>query len=176
MGRKATPGAFEPATWAAGLIGGAIPAPDLACALDRLKLTGRQVAPFFEKYDVLLTPSLACPPLKIGALRIEGAKRLGLVVLNHLGARHLLRALARITATAQEMLSFAPFLPLFNATGQPAMSVPVCWNEEGLPIGMHFVGRYGDEATLFRLAAQLEQARPWFRRLPPVCMGDEPVA
>lgn len=61
-----------------------------------------------------------------------------------------------------------PYTPIFNATGQPAMSVPLYWNEQGLPIGMQFVGRYGDDATLFRLAAQLEEARPWADRVPPV--------
>jgi amidase len=55
-----------------------------------------------------------------------------------------------------------------NITGNPAMSVPLWWNKDDLPIGVHFLGRYGDEATLFRLAAQLEQARPWARRLPPI--------
>lgn len=57
---------------------------------------------------------------------------------------------------------------MFNATGQPAMSVPLYWREDGLPIGSHFVGRFGDEATLFRLAAQLEAARPWTDRRPKV--------
>lgn len=63
---------------------------------------------------------------------------------------------------------FATYTPLFNATGQPAMSVPLYWSEDGLPIGSHFVGRFGDEATLFRLAAQLEAARPWMNRHPPI--------
>jgi Asp-tRNA(Asn)/Glu-tRNA(Gln) amidotransferase A subunit family amidase len=60
------------------------------------------------------------------------------------------------------------FTPLANATGNPAMSVPLYWSAEGLPIGTHFMARYGDEATLFRLAAQLEQARPWAEKRPPV--------
>ena len=63
---------------------------------------------------------------------------------------------------------FAPFTPICNITGQPSMSVPLFWNKEGLPIGSHFVGRFGDEATLFRLAAQLEEARPWAEKRPQV--------
>jgi Asp-tRNA(Asn)/Glu-tRNA(Gln) amidotransferase A subunit family amidase len=61
---------------------------------------------------------------------------------------------------------YAAFTPLFNITGQPAMSVPLHWNAQGLPIGVHFAGRFGDEATLFRLAAQLEEAAPWKDRVP----------
>jgi amidase len=64
--------------------------------------------------------------------------------------------------------SFMPYTPVFNATGQPAMSVPLCWSDAGLPIGMQFAARYGNEATLFRLAGQLERARPWAERRPPV--------
>jgi amidase len=60
------------------------------------------------------------------------------------------------------------FTAICNATGQPAVSVPLYWNDDGLPIGAHFVAPFGDEATLFRLAAQLEQARPWADRRPPV--------
>jgi amidase len=63
---------------------------------------------------------------------------------------------------------FMPFTPICNLTGQPAMSVPLFWNSDGLPVGTHFIGRFGDEATLFRLAAQLEAARPWASRRPPV--------
>jgi amidase len=63
---------------------------------------------------------------------------------------------------------FIPFTPICNVTGQPAMSLPLFWNDDGLPVGTHFIGHFGDEATLFRLAAQLEAARPWASRHPPV--------
>jgi len=77
----------------------------------------------------------------------------------------------RVTGLARELLkkplTFIPYTPLFNVTGQPAISLPLHWSAAGLPIGMQFVARMGDEATLFRLASQLEQARPWFDRAPP---------
>jgi len=69
---------------------------------------------------------------------------------------------------AIEGFEYAAFTPIANLTGQPAMSVPLYWNGEGLPIGCHFFGRFGEEATLLRLASQLEAAQPWEARRPPV--------
>ncbi len=69
--------------------------------------------------------------------------------------------------TARRVFGFIPYTPLFNVTGQPAMSMPLFWNADGLPIGTQFVGRFGDEATLFRIAGQVERARPWAHRVPP---------
>jgi amidase len=68
----------------------------------------------------------------------------------------------------ERLRAYSPFTPIENAAGLPAISLPLAWNGEGLPIGVHFVGRYADEATLLRLAAQLEQARPWAGRRPPI--------
>ena len=93
--------------------------------------------------------------------------------LGSLNAGRLINALAGIEALADQVFEFIPYTPLFNATGQPAMSVPLHWNDEGLPIGMHFVGRYGDEATLLRLAGQLEKAHPWSDRVPPILRDNE---
>jgi amidase len=66
----------------------------------------------------------------------------------------------------ERAIAYVPFTPMANATGQPAMSVPLYWNKVGLPMGSHFIGRFGDEATLFRLAAQLEKVQPWADRFP----------
>jgi amidase len=87
-------------------------------------------------------------------------------LIGWLNAGWLLSALGTIKPVANKTFGFIPYTPVFNVTGQPAMSVPLYWNEAGLPIGMHFVGRFGDEATLFRLAGQLERAQPWIDRVP----------
>jgi amidase len=83
-----------------------------------------------------------------------------------LNAGWLLQAMRVFKPLAVQTFDFIPYTPVFNVTGQPAMSVPLWWNDAGLPIGMHFAGRFGDEAMLFRLAGQLERARPWTDRVP----------
>jgi amidase len=169
FGRKATYRDFEPATWAAGLLGTQITAAEFARATRLLQRSARQIGQFFEEYDLLLTPTLATPPVVTGSLQPQGVEAFGMKLLGRLNAGRLLNLLGGVDASVDEVFSFVPYTPLFNATGQPAMSVPLYWNDEGLPIGMHFVGRYADEATLFRLAAQLETAQPWFDRSPPIC-------
>jgi amidase len=153
LGRKATARDFEPATWAVGLLGRQITAAEFSRAIHLLKRTGREVGPFFQEYDVLLTPTLAEPPVVTGALQPKGAEAFAMKVLGGLNAGGLINALAGIDALAGDVFRFMPYTPIFNATGQPAMSVPLYWSDEGLPIGMQFVGRFADEATLFRLAA-----------------------
>jgi amidase len=169
IGRRATAKDFEPATWAVGLLGRQLSAAAFSKAIHYLHYASRRIGQFFESYDVLLTPTLAMPPVETGALQPGGAEAFAIKLLSRLNAGGLLNALGGIDANVDQVFDFVPYTPLFNVTGQPAMSVPLVWNDEGLPIGMHFVGRYGDEATLFRLAGQLEQARSWFDRTPPVC-------
>lgn len=164
--RKPALADFEAATYALGLLGKAMGASEYANAARLLQLTARSVGRFFERYDVLLTPTLAQPPVAIGALQPTAAERAVLPLIGRLNAGWLLNALGIVKPIAAKTFDFTPYTPLFNVTGQPAMSVPLYWNDVGLPIGMHFVGRFGDEATLFRLAGQLEQAQPWFDRAP----------
>jgi amidase len=168
VGRKATAADFEPMTWGLYLLGQQFRAGEFARALHLIKTSAMQMGHFFEEYDLLLTPTLAMPPVQTGTLQPQGGELMAIKIGGRLNAGWLLHKFADIDAMAEDVFTFIAFLPPFNATGQPAMSVPLAWNGEGLPIGMHFVGRYGDEATLFRLAAQLEQARPWFDRVPPV--------
>ena len=87
--------------------------------------------------------------------------------MNRLNAGWLLGVLGVIKPLARQTFDYIPFTPLFNVSGQPAMSVPLHWNSAGLPIGMQFVTKLGEEAVLLRLAAQLESARPWFHRIAP---------
>lgn len=167
--RKATSRDFETGTWLIALLAKHCHADEYARAIDSLKLTGCQVGAFFQKYDVLLTPTLAAPPLVTGALSPKGMQLTAEKVMARLNAGLMFKTLGGMDAMAGKVFSFTPFTPLFNATGQPATSVPLHWTEAGLPIGMQFVGRFGDEATLFRLTGQLEKAKPWIGRVPPVC-------
>lgn len=171
VGRRPTHKDFEPATWAFGLIGRETTAAEAARALRFLHACTREIGRFFLDYDLLLTPTLAMPPIKIGTLGLKTSEAALLSVVNRLNAGSVLRTLNAAELSSRRTFDFMPYTPVFNVTGQPAMSVPLHWNEEGLPIGMHFIGRYGDEATLLRVAGQLEQARPWFDRIAPIRAG-----
>jgi amidase len=167
--RKASLKDFEPSTWALGLLGKRCRATEFSRCLNLTQLAARQIGEFFTEYDVLLTPTLAMPPVPTGELQPDRLRTVAMKLLGSINAGGLVDILSGIDALSQHVFGFMPYTTLFNVTGQPAMSVPLYWNDEGLPIGMQFVGRYGDEATLFRLAGQLERARPWAGRIPPIC-------
>jgi len=114
----------------------------------------------------LLTPTLSQPPVKIGSLQPNENEKLLINLIGSFDGGGLLKAMGIIKPLAAQTFEFMPWTPVFNVTGQPAMSAPLHWSGENLPIGMHFVGKFGDEATLFRLAGQLEQARPWAKKIP----------
>jgi amidase len=140
---------FEPLTWALREMGFNHRAPELLTSLQDLQAVSRKIARWFYdgKWDLILTPTLAEPP----------------VPLRYFDSTPENPMLGMIRAA-----TFIPFTPIFNITGQPAMNIPIYWNKDGLPIGVQFAARFGEEATLFRIASQIEEACPWKGRRPPI--------
>jgi amidase len=149
LGRKVDQELLEPVTWDLYLESRKITAPEYLVAKEELQRFARMMAGWYDRgrFDVLLSPTMQVPPTRLGAFDPSPEDP------------------GRSIRTA---LSFVAFTRTQNITGEPAMSVPLFWNHDTVPIGVQFAGRFGDEATLFRLAAQLEQARPWAGRLPPL--------
>ena len=145
LGREPTRDDIEHVTWvqfAAASKRGAIDYVDAVRAMHR---TSHEVAEAFTEIDVLLTPTVGTPPPPIGLLDMNGED---------------------LASLGREAGRVANFLGIMNITGQPAMSVPLHWTPQGLPIGVHFAARWGCEPLLFSLAAQLEKAAPWTHRRP----------
>jgi amidase len=151
-GREPSGDTLEPITLALYEHGLRVTAGELLDAIDGMNAISRRVARLFEDVDVLLTPTLPGPPLPIGAFRARPGE-----------------STAEIAAGWERHETFTS---LFNLTGQPAISLPLHHHASGLPLGIQLVGRFGAEATLIRLAAQLEEALPWRDRLPPIHVTD----
>jgi Asp-tRNA(Asn)/Glu-tRNA(Gln) amidotransferase A subunit family amidase len=149
MATEITTDVVEPATLGWAQAGWRASAADFAGTKAIVNATTRTVAEFLTQYDVILTPTLGTPPPKLG---YHDTVNLPFEEFH------------------QRLFDFLPFTWLHNLTGLPAMSLPLYWNAAGLPIGVQVAGRYADEATLYRLAGQLEQARPWRDRIPAVAL------
>ncbi|MBK9000796.1 MAG: amidase [Myxococcales bacterium] len=145
-GRKASPDNVEPMSWALAEAGRQRGAHEYLISISILQRLSREWAKQRADLDVLVTPTLARPPAPLGSFEVPDNPLAGLFLA----------------------AEYAPFTPLQNMTGEPAANVPLFWNADGLPVGVQLVGRYGDEATLLRLSAQLEEARPWASRVPPI--------
>ena len=144
-GRPAREGEVERITWLTAKMGEKVSGADYVRATQTAHRLGRQMAAFHSQWDVLLTPGLATPPVKLGWLDM---------------------LLDDVDEYWRRVFAFSPFTVWFNLTGQPALMLPLGQSPGGLPAAVQLVGRYGDESTLFRLGAQLEAARPWFGRKP----------
>ena len=144
-GREPTPDQFEAHTWKMYSYDAQRRPSDLFLAIQDMQRIARELAPFFTRYDIWLTPTATQPPQPLGWFDFDPA--------------HPKQATER-------MGDIPRFTAIANMSGQPAISLPLHWTPEGLPVGVQLIGRYGDEATLFRLAAQLEQASPWRGRVP----------
>ncbi len=163
-GRRPGAGDLEPQTRLLNLSGRRASGAELSEALETARMTGRHVARFLRRYDVFMTATMAHPPPRIGHFALTPWQEAGIALLRAFPVRKLLdRTLESLSHEAFETTGNTM---LCNMTGQPAVSVPFDWNAAGLPIGVQFAARFGDEAVLFRLAAQLEQARPWAHRRP----------
>jgi amidase len=165
-GKRPSVDDFDPSSFGMGILGQTMSAADYAAATRYLQRAARQVSQFYADYDVILTPTLAAPPLKIGELQPSANDVAQIKLIGRTGATWLVNPQKIVRPLAAQTYEFTPWTPVFNVTGQPAMSVPLYWTPENLPVGMHFVGKFGADATLFRLAAQLEEARPWADKTP----------
>jgi amidase len=147
LGRDPKDDDLEPLAWASYRAGQALSSEQIGWGLQTLRLMSRQIIGLWREFDVLLTPVTITPAPPIGHLDPV-----------HVEPREFNRRQARVFG----------YTPPFNMTGQPSMSLPLGWSADDLPIGMMFTARYSDEASLFRLAAQLEQARPWREKHPQI--------
>ena len=147
LGRPVTDEDVEPVTWETAVIGRTISSIDYSRSIAVAHQIGLSLARFQEKYDLILSPTLAKPPVELGPLSLSPPD---------------------ITRHGRDVNEFSPFTSIYNMTGQPSMSVPLHFASDGLPVGVMFSARFGDEATLFRLAGQLEQAKPWAAKKPPL--------
>ena len=144
-GRPAREGEVERITWLTAKMGESISAPDYVRATQTAHRLGRQMAAFHTQWDVLLTPGLSSPAVKLGWLDMM---------------------MDDVIEYWHRVFNFSPFTVWFNLTGQPGLMLPLDQSAGGLPLAVQLVGRFGDEATLIRLGAQIEAARPWFGRKP----------
>ena len=146
LGREPSGQDVEAATWAMVQLGNAVAGPDYADAVLQIHLLSRKLGAFFQDYDLILSSTLRNPPLPLGTLNTQdpdGIEDFGELIRHELATT-----------------------PFYNAAGCPAMTVPLHWSADVLPVGVHFGAALGDEATLLRVAAQLEQAKPWFDKMP----------
>jgi amidase len=162
--KKLSRGDLEPGTWAMLVISELLSADDLTTALQRQRDLARQLAEFMTAYDVLLMPTAAAPPVRVGELALKRSEIAQIEVLARLRSAPLIRKAAE--EIAKTLFDWIPYTPLFNLTGQPAMSVPLYWTPDRLPVGVMFAGRLGDDVTLLQLASQLERAQPWRDKRP----------
>lgn len=163
---KPRAGDFERATWLLKMIADAFSAREYQRAIDTIRETGRRVARSLQGFDAFLTPTCARPPIRVGEFDMSRSEKLQAAALENLPIRPKKVILTALDSMAGRRLQATPNTGLFNLTGQPAISLPLHWTDDGLPVGMQFVGRFGDEATLLRLSAQIERSHPWIDKRP----------
>lgn len=165
-GRRAGRDEVEPRTWALIRMGEALTGEELVNSQWALQKITRDYAEWANGYDVVVSAALGSPPIAVGALKPDFAQKALLTLANTLPLGRIAKQRDFILSNARDIFDYTAYTMPSNAAGLPSMSVPLDWNTDGLPIGTLFTARYGDEATLFRLARQLELAHPWGERRP----------
>jgi amidase len=158
---------FHPDTRAGALLGRAISAAKFVEMRGRWNEFARAMGAFHQTHDIYMTPVTAMGPAKIGELETPKNEQALSKVMIALRAGKLLIKSGVIEKITFKSLERTPFTILANLTGCPAMSVPLHWGADGLPVGVQFAAKFGAEGTLLRLASQLETAQPWAHRRPP---------
>ena len=138
---------FEPFTWFLFQRGEKMSSGDYLLIVQDMQRYTRDITRFFERFDVMLTPTMMVPPQELGYLRVDKEN---------------------ILEAAQRMARYTFFTFIANGAGLPSASLPLHWNAEGLPIGVLTTAAAGREELLFSLAAQVEEARPWAGGIPPI--------
>lgn len=135
-------------------------------ALENTKTYVRSLAHFHSNFDLLLTPTVATPPPLVGSTATSSFLHAAARVMNAVRGGRMMALTGILDEAVQEGLGWVPYTQLANVTGRPAINVPLHWTDDGLPLGVQFVGAPGSEALLLRVAAQLEEAQPWIHRFP----------
>jgi len=175
LGRRAGPGDLEPVTRAFARLARAFDAVDMTAANRAIEREVRKLGRFMRDYDVMLTPTLAQPPVPLGAFRPRGRDAWLVALASRVSLGRLPRWINLLESLVENNFVFVTSTMLANMSGEPSISLPLHWTDDGLPVGMMFTARIYEEATLLRLAGQLEQARPWHDRRPPHHAGPAPV-
>jgi amidase len=166
FGRKPMASDLEDTARVFKLLGDVHSACEFVQSIRKWNVFSRQMGEFFRKYDLFLTPTLASPPPRTGEMKSRPLEKIITGITGRLCKASFDRIAEVIDEAAFDCLAANPFTPLANITGLPAMSLPLHWTTDLLPCGVHLTGRFGGEDMLFRLAAQVEKARPWFNKRP----------
>lgn len=164
-GRRASSDDLELLTRLSATLGRHITAARMMAHQHTLHVESRKVAAFFDRYDVLVTSTLGRPPARVGEFALSPMKQFLSRIAIAMPTRFSMSTTLDMMTTDPQLLAY-PNTQLANLTGQPGLSLPLATSSTGLPIGVQFLARFGDEATLLRLGAQIEQAAPWADRRP----------
>ena len=168
LGRRYDASMVEPNTEALRRIGRALSGEEAGMASRTLAYCTREIGRWFGRYDILLQPTVGMPPFRIGALAPTPLEMFQLWLVNHLPIAGIAKSPALMLQVAQKTFDWMTNTGVYNVTGQPSISLPLHMSADGLPVGMMLTSRFAEDGLLLQLAAQIEQAKPWLTKNPPL--------